>query len=156
MQLTLVHTLTILHLDNCDILLSGLDKCNFASHFYSECPCKHNFPSPSLWPYTSSGFPFSVASNISCLSSLSRPFAISPHPSYHLSFSTKLLVLTSDRPRMPASITHVKFSNQHLRAFSHSVPYTWEVHPVNFCKATLLSTFKSFLCHDAYIQLDNS
>lgn len=44
---------------------------------------------------------------ISCLSSLSMSFTVSPHPTYHLSFTTKLSIPISDQPMIPASVTHL-------------------------------------------------
>lgn len=70
--------------------------------------CKDHFLSPSLSPCCSSlwslyWLPFSMASNISCLSSPSRPLTIKPNPTYHLAFTIELPMLPSNRPMILAS-----------------------------------------------------
>lgn len=68
--------------------------------------------------------PLLFASNIRSLSSLSRPFTVSPQPFCNLSFINKLPMLTSDESTMPDSTVRVTFSNKHLCAFSYAAPCT--------------------------------
>lgn len=67
------------------------------------------------------------ASNMSCLSSLSKPFTdYTSLPLCHFSFTLDMLAPASDQPRMPASI--VKFSKQHLLLSKqhHAISQAWE------------------------------
>lgn len=48
--------------------------------------------------------PVPIASNTSCLSSLSRPY---PHPDYQLSFTTELSTPSSVQPKTPYSIARL-------------------------------------------------
>lgn len=94
---------------------------------------------PSLHP--SAALPHQTASNISYLSSLSRPFRDYTYATNHLFFFVRMLNLISKEPIMPAAITHLLyFSNKHLSTVT--LP---SLLGENIYRDISLYAFKSFL-----------